>query len=299
MSRIIGFIGLGIMGRPMCRKLLENGVTLLVCNRSPEPVRELEKAGAKGADRAEIGQKCDIVFTMLSSGPVVQEVLFGEGGVASGLRPGTIVCDMSSVRPDESRLCHERMRQLGVGFVDAPVSGGEPMAVAGTLAFMAGGDQADFDLLMPYFSMMGSSAVLVGPSGSGSLAKLANQIIVNLNIAAVAEALVMAQKAGADPEKVFQAIRGGLAGSAVLEAKAPMMLGRDFRPGGKLSIIWKDLDNALAAARASGCPSFLTAQLFEIIQALKADGRLDEDHSAIVRFFERLAGLELAPGERG
>ena len=298
MSKVLGFIGLGIMGRPMCRNLLANGVTLLVNSRSQDPVLELEKDGAKAASKTEIGQKCDIIFTMLPSGPVVQEVLFGEGGVASGLRPGAIVCDMSSVRPDESRLCHERLRQLGVGFVDAPVSGGEPMALAGTLAFMAGGEQADFDQLLPYFRIMGASAELVGASGAGSLAKLANQIIVNLNIAAVAEALVMAQRAGADPEKVFQAIRGGLAGSAVLEAKAPMMLGRDFRPGGRLSIIWKDLDNALAAARASGSPTFLTAQLFEIIQALKADGRLDEDHSAIVRFFEKLAGLELAPGER-
>lgn len=299
MSKTVGFIGLGIMGKPMCRNLLARGVRLLVNNKSPEPVAELEKAGASGADKARIGRSCDIIFTMLPDGPVVREVLFGEGGVSGAIRPGTIVCDMSSVRPDESRLCHERLRQLGVGFVDAPVSGGEPMAIAGTLAFMAGGGQADFDMLLPYFRIMGSSAVLVGASGAGSLAKLANQIIVNLNIAAVAEALVMARKAGADPEKVFQAIRGGLAGSAVLEAKAPMMLARDFRPGGRLSIIWKDLDNALAAARASDSPTFMTAQLFEIVQTLKADGRLDEDHSAIVRFFEKAAGIELEPGGRG
>lgn len=296
-DRLVGFIGLGIMGLPMARNLQKAGVRLMVGRRSRAASEDLAAHGAKVGDAADIGRACHVIFTMLPSGPVAQEVLFGPGGVSEGLRPGAIICDMSSVRPDESRLCYVRLHEMEVGFVDAPVSGGEPMAVDGTLAFMAGGDPADFDALLPYFEIMGSSAVLVGASGAGSLAKLANQIIVNLNIAAVGEALVMAAKAGVDPARVFAAIRGGLAGSAVLEAKAPMMLARDFRPGGKISIIHKDLTNALAAAHAAGSPTFLTAQLYEMVESLMADGRKGEDHSAIVRFFERVAGVELKGGD--
>ena len=211
-----GFIGLGIMGKPMAKNLLKAGVELWVNDLNEKAVEELREAGAKSAGLKEIGENCKVIFTILPNGKIVQDVLFGEGGAAEGLKEGTIVCDMSSVTPEESKLCGKKLKEKNVGFVDAPVSGGEPKAVDGTLAFMAGGSQEDFDKLTKYFEIMGASACRIGGIGSGSVAKLANQIIVNLNIAAVSEAFVLAAKAGADPEKVFQGIRGGLAGSAVL-----------------------------------------------------------------------------------
>ncbi len=177
--------------------------------------------------------------------------------------------------------------------MDAPVSGGEPKAIDGTLAFMVGGQPETFERMQPYFKIMGASALLVGPCGSGCIAKLANQIIVNLNITAVAEALVFATKAGVDPDKVYQAIRAGLAGSTVLDAKAPMMIGRNFKPGGKLSINLKDIKNVMATAHALDVPLPFTSQLLEVMQALKVDGHLDDDHSGIVQYFEKLAGVQV------
>ncbi len=186
---------------------------------------------------------------------------------------------------------------MQVGFLDAPVSGGEPKAIDGTLAFMVGGAQEDFERALPYFQKMGASALLVGSSGSGSIAKLANQIIVNLNITAVAEALVLAAKAGADPEKVYQAIRGGLAGSTVLDAKAPMMITRNFKPGGKLSINLKDIKNVMTTAHALDVPLPFTSQLLEVMQALKVAGHIEDDHSGIVQYFEELAGVQVKKAE--
>lgn len=289
-----GFIGLGIMGKPMAKNLLKAGVGLRVYDLNDSAVEELVQEGAEKASPAEIGESCDVIFTILPNGPIVQSVLFGEGGVAHNLKEGAIVCDMSSVTPIESRFCYDKLKEKGAGFVDAPVSGGEPGAVNGTLAFMAGGDQAAFDALKPYFDIMGSSAILVGPAGSGSVTKLANQMIVNLTIAAVSEAFTLAAKAGADPQKVYQAIRGGLAGSAVLDAKIPMILDRDFRPGGKISINHKDIKNVLATAHAIDSPAMLSALLFEIMQALKAAGHMEDDHGGIVQFFEGLAGVKVA-----
>lgn len=289
-----GFIGLGIMGRPMAKNLLKGGIELQVYDLDKNAVAELEKAGATAGTPAEIGRECEIIFTILPNGPIVQSVLFGEGGVATDLHKNATVCDMSSVTPQESRFCFEKLQEMGAGFVDAPVSGGEPGAIAGTLAFMAGGEQKDFDRLKPFFDIMGSSAILVGPAGSGNVTKLANQIIVNLGIAAVSEAFTLAVKAGADPQKVYEAIRGGLAGSAVLDAKIPMILERNFKPGGKISINHKDIKNVLASAHAIDSPVFLSAMLFEIMQALKAAGHMDEDHGAIVKFFEQQAGVEVA-----
>lgn len=288
-----GFIGLGIMGRPMALNLRKGGIDLLVHDLNEGAVAELVAHGAKKATPEEIGAACDVIFTILPNGPIVQSVLFGEGGVAARIRKGAVICDMSSVTPQESRFCHARLGEMGVGFVDAPVSGGEPGAINGTLAFMAGGDQKDFVALQTYFDIMGSSAILVGPSGSGSVTKLANQMIVNLTIAAVSEAFTLAVKAGADPQKVYEAIRGGLAGSAVLDAKVPMMISRDFRPGGKISINHKDIKNVLASAHAIDAPVFLSSMLFEILQTLKVSGHMDEDHSAIVKFFERNAAVEV------
>lgn len=287
----IGFIGLGIMGLPMAKRLLEAGYQLLVNDVSPERVEILTRLGARSAACSQIGQECGLVFTILPNGSIVQRVLFAPDGVAGSLAPGSLVVDMSSVTPGDSKICAEKLGTLGCRFLDSPVSGGEPGAVNGTLAFMVGGDSADFERAKPCFEVMGASATLVGPVGSGSVTKLANQIIVNMGIAAVSEAMVLATRAGADPGRVFQAIRGGLAGSAVLEAKAPMMLRRDFKPGGKISINHKDVKNVIATAHELDVPLPLTAQLFEIMQALKVGGHMDEDHSGIVQYFERLADV--------
>ena len=287
----IGFIGLGIMGLPMAKRLLEAGCQLLVNDVSQERVEILTRLGARSAACSQIGQECGLVFTILPNGSIVQRVLFAPDGVAGSLAPGSLVVDMSSVTPGDSKICAEKLGTLGCRFLDSPVSGGEPGAVNGTLAFMVGGDSADFERAKPCFEVMGASATLVGPVGSGSVTKLANQIIVNMGIAAVSEAMVLATRAGADPGRVFQAIRGGLAGSAVLEAKAPMMLRRDFKPGGKISINHKDVKNVIATAHELDVPLPLTAQLFEIMQALKVGGHMDEDHSGIVQYFERLADV--------
>ncbi len=292
-----GFIGLGIMGRPMAKNLLKAGAELMVYDLNAAAVEDLVQAGAESGTPASIGEQCEVVITILPNGAIVQDVLFGEKGVASALTPGKLVCDMSSVTATESQTCYNKLKELGVGFVDAPVSGGEPGAIAGTLAIMCGGDEADFEAMKPYFDVLGSSAMLIGPSGSGSVTKLANQVIVNLNIAAVSEALVLATKAGADPMKVYKAIRGGLAGSAVLDAKAPMMCARNFTPGGKISINHKDIKNVLATAHTIDVPMPLTAQLFEIQQALKVGGHMDDDHGGYVQYFEQLAGVVVKSDE--
>ena len=284
-----GFIGLGIMGKPM----LKAGVQLVVNDRNEAAVDELVADGAQKGTYEEIGENCEIVFTILPNGPIVQDVLFGEKGVAQYLKRGCVVCDMSSVTPTESQTCAKKLAEMGIGFVDAPVSGGEPKAIDGTLAFMAGGEEKDFEAVKPYMDIMGSSALLIGPSGSGSITKLTNQVIVNMTIATISEAFVLAAKAGADPEKVYQAIRGGLAGSTVLDAKMPMILERNFKPGGKISINHKDIKNVLSTAHDIDCPAPLTAQLFEILQALKVGGHMNDDHCGIVQYFEQLAGVQV------
>ncbi|MBT9779297.1 2-hydroxy-3-oxopropionate reductase [Clostridium sp. MCC353] len=288
-----GFIGLGIMGRPMAENLLKSGMPLMVYDINQDAVAQLVSLGAEPGNPEEIGAACEVIFTILPNGAIVQDVLFGENGAAKGLAEGKIVCDCSSVTPAESRNCYERLEKMGVGFVDAPVSGGEPGAVNGTLAFMAGGREEDFNRLRPFFDIMGASALLIGESGSGSVTKLANQVIVNLTIAAVSEAFVLAVKAGADPVKVFEAIKGGLAGSAVLNAKIPMIVERNFKPGGKISINHKDIKNVLATAHDMDVPMPFSSQLFEVMQALKVSGHMDEDHGGIVQYFEQLAGVEV------
>ena len=287
----VGGIGLGIMGRPMAKNLIKGQVELMVADLNPAAVAELTALGAVEGTYEEIGRECDIVFTILPNGAIVQSVLFGPQGLAKAMAAGKLVCDLSSVTPTESRTCYEKLKEQGVGFVDAPVSGGEPGAIAGTLAIMCGGEEADFNRLAPYFEIMGSSHVLIGGSGTGSVTKLANQIIVNMGIAAVSEALVLATKAEADPMKVFQAIRGGLAGSAVLEAKAPMMCARNFKPGGTITINHKDIKNVINTAHELDVPLPLTAGLFEILQALKVGGHMGDDHAGIVQYFEQLAGV--------
>lgn len=289
----VGFIGLGIMGKPMAKNLLKAGVSLMVYDINHEVVSECTVLGAVSGTPQEIGRACDIVFCILPNGSIVKDVLFGEGGVAEGLTAGKLVCDMSSVLPEESRYCHDKLQEIGVGFVDAPVSGGEPGAIAGTLAIMCGGSEEDFERLQPCFAILGTSSVLIGGPGSGSTAKLANQIIVNLNIAAVSEALMFAAKAGVDPKKVFQAIRGGLAGSAVLEDKAPRMIERDFAPGGSIAINYKDIKNVMQAAQDCKSPVPLSSILFQMMQTLAADDRFGEDHSAIVKYYEKQVNMEV------
>ncbi len=289
----VGFIGLGIMGKPMAKNLLKSGVELLVTDVNKDAVAELTAAGAVEASYAEIGAQCGRIILMVPSGDISKAILFGENGVASAIKPGTVVCDMSSVTPVESQECYKGLKAKGAGFVDAPVSGGEPGAIAGTLAIMAGGDQEDFDAFKEYFDIMGSSALLTGGSGSGSVTKLANQVIVNNTIAVVSEAFVLAVKAGADPVKVYQAIRGGLAGSAVLDAKIPMIVERNFKPGGPIRINHKDIKNVVNTAHAIDVPIPYTAQLYEILQSMKVHGHMNDDHGGIVQYFEKLANVEV------
>ncbi len=287
----VGFIGLGIMGRPMATNLVKAGTDVMVSDLNESVVAELCAMGATSGTYTEIAQACDRILIILPTGAIVRSVIFGENGLAASLTPGKVVCDISSVTPGESQECFKKLKEIGVGFVDAPVSGGEPGAIAGTLAIMCGGEQADFDKLAPLFEIIGSSAMLIGASGAGSVTKLANQIIVNLNISAVAEALVLATKAGVDPMKVYRAIRGGLAGSTVLDDKAPMMCSRNFKPGGTIRVNHKDIKNVLATAHEIDVPLPLTAQLFEIQQALKVSGHMNDDHSGYVQYFEKLAGV--------
>lgn len=289
----VGFIGLGIMGRPMAKNMLKAGVELLVADLNKEAVADVVAAGAEEASYAEIGERCERIIIMVPSGEITKSILFGEGGVASTVKAGTVICDMSSVTPVESRDCYQALKEKGVGFVDAPVSGGEPGAIAGTLAIMAGGDEKDFDEMKEYFDILGSSALLIGGSGSGSVTKLANQVIVNNTIAVVSEAFVLAAKAGADPQKVYEAIRGGLAGSAVLDAKIPMIVERNFKPGGPIRINHKDIKNVVNTAHSIDVPIPYTAQLYEILQTLKIHGHMNDDHGGIVQYFEKLADVEV------
>ncbi len=289
----VGFIGLGIMGRPMAKNMLKAGVELLVADLNKEAVADVVAAGAEEASYAEIGERCERIIIMVPSGEITKSILFGEGGVASTVKAGTVICDMSSVTPVESQECYQALKEKGVGFVDAPVSGGEPGAIAGTLAIMAGGDEKDFDEMKEYFDILGSSALLIGGSGSGSVTKLANQVIVNNTIAVVSEAFVLAAKAGADPQKVYEAIRGGLAGSAVLDAKIPMIVERNFKPGGPIRINHKDIKNVVNTAHSIDVPIPYTAQLYEILQTLKIHGHMNDDHGGIVQYFEKLADVEV------
>ena len=288
-----GFIGLGIMGRPMAKNLLKAGKELLVSDLNKEAVADAVNAGAQEATYAEIGAQCDRIIIMVPSGAISKSILFGENGVASTIKEGAIVCDMSSVTPVESKECYDGLKAKGVGFLDAPVSGGEPGAVNGTLAIMAGGDAEDFEAMQEYFDILGSSALLIGESGSGSVTKLANQVIVNNTIAVASEAFVLAAKAGADPKKVYEAIRGGLAGSAVLDAKIPMIIERNFKPGGPIRINHKDIKNVVNTAHSIDVPIPYTAQLYEILQTLKIHGHMEDDHGGIVQYFEKLAGIEV------
>ncbi|MEA5003287.1 MAG: 2-hydroxy-3-oxopropionate reductase [Christensenella sp.] len=290
----IGFIGLGIMGKPMAKNLIKAGYELAVYDVVGESVAEVAQCGARAAASIEDAVNgAEVVITMLPNSPQVKTVMLEEGGVLGCAKAGTIVVDMSSISPIASQEVAAACEKKGVKFLDAPVSGGEPKAVAGTLAIMVGGDADAFATVEDILLKMGSSAVLVGDVGSGNVTKLANQIIVALNIAAMSEAMVLAKKSGVDPEKVYQAIRGGLAGSTVLDAKMPMVLEGNFNPGFRIELHIKDLQNALDCAHSVNSPIPLTAEVMEIMQGLKVAGMHTNDHDAIIRHYERLAGVEV------
>lgn len=289
----IGFIGLGIMGKPMCLNLLKAGYSLTVHSRTAKDVDAIVSAGAEaGKSPADVAARSDMVITMLPDSPQVRDVLVGPGGVIEGASPGSIVVDMSSIAPLAAQEIAAALKARGVRMMDAPVSGGEPKAIEGTLSVMVGGEQADFDECLPVLKAMAASVVRVGSVGAGNVTKLANQIVVAVNIAAMSEALVLASKAGVNPELVYQAIRGGLAGSTVLDAKAPLVMEGKFTPGFRINLHAKDLRNVLETSHALNVPLPVTAQIMEIMQALKADGLGDADHGALIRFWEKLAGVE-------
>jgi 2-hydroxy-3-oxopropionate reductase len=294
MSCNIGFVGLGIMGKPMSRNLMKAGHKLMVYDIVPESVQAIVADGAApGASAAEVAARTDIVITMLPDGPEVEQAILGPGGVLEGTRPGTLVIDMSSISPLVAQKAGAACAARGVDFLDAPVSGGEPGAIAGTLAIMVGGKPEVFEKAVPVLKAMGATVTLTGPVGAGNVTKLANQIMVACNIAAMGEALVLATKAGLDPEVVFNAVKGGLAGSNVLNAKAPMVIARNFKPGFRIRLHQKDLRNALLAAESMKVGLPITSLVQQMLMALMSDGKGDFDHSGIVTFVEKMAQTEV------
>ncbi len=285
----VGFIGLGIMGKPMSKNMLKAGYDLTVFDFNKSAVEEVAAAGAKAASSAkEVGENVVVLVTMLPNSPHVKSALFGENGAAEGLKAGTAVIDMSSINPVESQDISKKLAEKGIEMLDAPVSGGEPKAIDGTISVMVGGKQEIFDKYYDLIKSMAGSVVRVGDIGAGNTTKLANQIIVALNIAALSEAFVLCEKANVDPQLVFDAIKGGLAGSTVMNAKAPMMIERNFEPGFRIELHIKDLQNALDTSHAINVSLPLTAQVMEIMQALKVEGREKKDHSAILNYYEKI-----------
>ena len=290
----IGFIGLGIMGKHMSKNLLKAGYPLVVYDIVAEAVDEAVKAGAeKGTSPKDVAAKTDAIITMLPNSPHVKEVVLGKDGIIETMRPGSILIDMSSIAPLVSREVAAALAAKKIRMLDAPVSGGEPKAIDATLSIMVGGNLADFDEYLPILKTMGASVVLCGEIGAGNVTKLANQIVVAANIAAVSEALVLATKAGVNPDLVFQAIRGGLAGSTVMDAKSPMMLDRNFKPGFRINLHIKDLNNVLDTAKGISAPTPLTEEAMKMMLSLRDDGMGDNDHSALVRYYEKIAGIEV------
>lgn len=290
---VIGFVGLGIMGKPMAKNLCRAGYTLIVNDHHKENVDELVQAGVRSADLKQIGMESDVVITMLPNSPQVKDVMLGENGIAGYMKKGTCFIDMSSINPVDSRYIGDVLKEKGIDMLDAPVSGGEPKAIDGTVAFMVGGDEKTFDKYKQILTHMGSSVTRCGELGAGNTTKLANQIIVACNIQAVSESFILAKKAGVDPERVFEAIKGGLAGSTVMNAKVPMMIEDNVEPGFRVDLHIKDLNNALECAHSVGAPVPMTAQVQEIMQYLHNNGDGSSDHSAIIHYYEKLADTKL------
>ncbi len=291
----IGFVGLGIMGKPMVLNLLKAGHELVVYDVVKQNVDIVTAQGAKAATSSKnVATQCKIIITMLPNSPHVKTVILGKDGILEGADAGTLIIDMSSIAPGGSQEIEAECAKKGVKMIDAPVSGGEPKAVDGTLSIMVGGDKALFDSVKDDILLkMGASAVWCGTIGAGNTTKLANQVIVACNIAALAEALLLARKAGVDPALVFDAIKGGLAGSTVMNAKAPMMLEGNFNPGFRIDLHIKDLANALDTGHAVGSPLPLTASVMEMFQTLKCDGKGACDHSALAEYYAKVGGEKI------
>jgi 2-hydroxy-3-oxopropionate reductase len=290
----IGFIGLGIMGKPMAKNLLKAGYKLKVYDIVASAVDEVVGAGAeRGANNAGVAKGSDVIITMLPNSPHVKTAVLDENGALEGMAAGAILVDMSSINPIASQEINAEVEKKGGFMLDAPVSGGEPKAIEGTLAIMVGGKQEIFDKVKGILEKMGASVTHCGDIGSGNTTKLANQVIVAANIAAVGEALVLGKKAGVKPEAIYAAIRGGLAGSTVMDAKAPMMMDGNFKPGFRINLHIKDLTNALDTGHDVGAPLPLTAAVMEMMQWLKANGYEGEDHSSLVRYYEHLSKTDV------
>lgn len=292
--KTIGFIGLGIMGKPMAKNLMKERYRLVIHSRSIGPVKELMNEGAEGAHSPkEVAEKAGIIITMLPDSPDVEKVVLGESGIIEGAKEGTILIDMSSISPVVTKKIDSEVSKKGIKMLDAPVSGGEVGAIEGNLAIMVGGDKKVFDKCLNILKVLGKSIVHVGDIGAGGSVKLANQIIVALNMEAMSEALVLGMKAGVDPKLLYEAIKGGLAGSRVLDAKVPNILERKFDPGFRIRLHIKDLKNALNTAKELEVPLPMTGMVHEMFQALNANGKGEEDHSAIIKFIEGMAKIEV------
>ncbi len=290
----IGFIGLGIMGKSMCKNLIKTGHKLVVMDLDVDKTDELVAMGAKVVMTPKaVAQDTDIIFVMLRNSPDVEAVVLGTDGIIDGVKAGSIVIDMTSIAPAMSKKVATELAKKDVDMLDAPVSGGEQKAIDGTLSIMVGGKKEVFDQCYGILKDMAASVVHTGSIGAGNITKLANQIIVALNIAAMSEALVLATKAGVEPELVYQAIRGGLAGSAVLDAKAPMVMERNFNPGMRIYHHMKDLGNVLQTSHEIGVPLPLTAAVLEMMQAMKVEGLDHLDHAALISYYEKLAKVEV------
>lgn len=290
----IGFIGLGIMGKPMVKNLLKAGHEVVAYDIVTENLQAAVRDGAvAGKNAAAIAAVCPVVITMLPNSPHVKTVVMEKDGILEGAKAGLILIDMSSIAPLASKEICEACKKKGVRMLDAPVSGGEPKAIDGSLSIMVGGDKALFEEMKPILSCMGASIVLCGDVGAGNTTKLANQMIVAGNIAVLAEALTLAKKAGVDPETVFQAIKGGLAGSTVMNAKAPMMIEGNFKPGFRIDLHIKDLNNAIETGHKIGAPMFLTANVQEMFEILHADGCGSDDHSGLAKYYAKISGSKI------
>jgi 2-hydroxy-3-oxopropionate reductase len=292
MAQVIGFIGLGIMGRPMARNLLKAGYPLVVHSRSRGPVDEIAKAGAKvGTSPRDVASQSDVVITMLPNSPDVEQVVLGRDGVIEGARPGKVLLDMSTISPLVSQKIGAALAEKSVNMLDAPVSGGEKGAIDGVLSIMVGGDKAMFEKVLPILQAMGKTITHLGPLGAGGFTKLANQVIVAVNLTALGEALTLAKKAGLDRELTLTALAGGLAGSKCLDQKKPNYLADTYNPGFKIDLHYKDLGLIMESARALGVPLPATAVVQELFSALRVKGRGGLDHSAVITLLEDLAGL--------
>ena len=291
MAQTIGFIGLGIMGKPMSKNLLKAGYPLVVHSRSRGPVDEVVKAGARAATTPkEVAAQCDVLITMLPNSPDVEQVALGKEGIIDGAKPGLLFVDMSTISPIVSKKVGEALAAKGVKMLDAPVSGGEKGAIDGALSIMVGGETATFDAVLPIFQAMGKTITLLGPLGMGGFTKLANQIIVAVNLTALAEALTLGKKAGLDRELLLTALGGGLAGSKCLEQKTSNYIAGTYNPGFKIDLHFKDLGLIMESARALGVPLPATAVVQELFSAMRVKGRGGLDHSGIITLLEDLAG---------